>query len=116
YPPATNRPAADAAASRTTSFCSCAPGSQGATHPPDTKAKKLSPVTSADLGNRAVSSRATVDLPAPGGPLTTISSACSVVGGVPSGARLVPLGHGGDAVGVPARVVPADVVVGVRVE
>src|SRR4051795_9036256 len=44
----------------------------------------------------------------------------SVVAGVTAGAvlagRLLPLGRRGDPVGVPAGVVPADVVVGVRVE
>ena len=62
--------AAAAAACVTTSFCSFASGSQGVIAPRAMKPKKASPSTSTLGSNRRARTRATLDFPAPGGPVT----------------------------------------------
>ena len=59
---------------RIVSFCARDSGSHGSTNPRDQKAKNASPGTSAAIGNACATSAATVDLPAPGGPVTRIGS------------------------------------------
>src|SRR5262249_26786005 len=74
-PPATKRPVAAAAARTTTSFWSLAAGRHGAMAPRARNAKKASPATSTLGSKLSARARATVDFPAPGGPVTTTREA-----------------------------------------
>ena len=59
----------------TVEFCSWDSGTHGARKPRTMKAKKSSPAIRAQRSNRSASVLATVDLPAPGGPVITTSPA-----------------------------------------
>ena len=74
YPPRAYWPAAAAAASVITSFWASDSGSHGMMAPLATKVKKVSPVTITLRSNRPATTCATVDFPAPGGPVTTMRS------------------------------------------
>src|SRR6516165_1283134 len=71
YPAAAYTPVAAAAPRVTVVFWSCDSGNHGAIAPRARNAKKASPSTSTLGSYRSASRRATVDLPAPGGPVST---------------------------------------------
>src|SRR5919201_5581989 len=79
-PPAAYLPAAAAAALVTTSFWLFASRSHGSIAPRLRKRKNSSPSTRTLGSNRSTSASATRDLPAPGGPETTISPAAARTG------------------------------------
>ena len=64
-----------------------------------TKVKKVSPVTITLWSNRSASTRATVDFPAPGGPVTTMSSVTP--------ANLEPFVRAGSGISAPRVCAPA---------
>ena len=53
------------------SFCACDSGNHGSIAPCRTNAKNASPSISTLRGNPSATKAATVDFPAPGGPVTT---------------------------------------------
>jgi hypothetical protein len=69
-----SRPLAAAAASRTAVFCWCAAASHREMAPFRRNLKNASPSTSALGSSESANAAATLDLPAPGGPVTTITS------------------------------------------
>src|SRR3954451_7440235 len=76
-PPRAYAPTAAPAAVVIVSFWACDSGSHGSMKPRDQKAKNASPGTSAAAGNASATRAATVDLPTPGGPVTTMGSLTS---------------------------------------